>query len=285
MSDTADADIDVITNEPEGEGTDTDVVTNAQAPDNTGEEGTDSPEEQAARMGWKPEEDYKGPDGKWIDAQSFLDNTENDPIQLRRSLKTIERNMQKQEKTMTALVEHQDRVVETERQKAIDETNATNEAALMQAVEDGDTEAAAKIYNTKPEPTEDTDPKVVAWRKANPYMDNDPIMSERANQYADLCANQGDDVDVVLTKTDTYMRKHFPNEFPEAKRAPNQVNGGNRNGVITKQQVTPYTYEALNQESKTACDRAVKGYVAAKGWDEATCRATWMEYATEDMFV
>lgn len=281
MSDTAELD-----NEP----TEDNQLEVAEQPTGEQVEPGDSPEEQAARMGWKPEEEYnakhEGKDLNWVNAETFLDNTENDPVQLRKSLKVIERNYQKNEKTLNAILDHQEREVEQARKKAIDETNAANEAALAQAVEDGDTEAASKIYKARQTPEESAeDPRVVTWLKENEYMQNDPIMSDKANQYADLCANQGDNVETMLKKTDVYMRKHFPTEFPEVRQAPGRVNGGNRNNVNIKTKHEPGTYQALNQESKTACDRAVKEWQQRNPtWKTEDCVAQYLSCATEEMF-
>lgn len=261
------------------------ITPNPDEPGEPAPEG-ETPEEQARRMGWKPEEDYKGPDGKWVDAETFLNNTENDPEQLRRSLKTIERNYQKLEKGMEAVLSHQEREIESAREKAIEETRATNEAAFAQALEDGDEEKAQALYNKKSEVPagDELDSKVVAWRKKNPYMDDDPVMSDAANRYADMQAKAGLPMDTVLAKTDEYMRKRFPNEFPEARKAADPVRAGGQNGVVvTKHQAEAGSYEALNQSSKAQCDGFVRSMVG-KGFTKDNARANFLEYATDDMF-
>lgn len=247
---------------------------------------TESPEDQAKRMGWKPEEDYKGPEGKWVDAESFLDNTENDPAQLRRSLRTIERNYQKMEKGMDALISHQDRQVEQAKEDAYAKAAADHEAKFMQAIEDGDEEAAAQLYQEKQAPKEQgQDSAVNVWanKPENAWFKTDKKMNEDANRRALALTNEGVETPEMLKQVDEFIRETYPAAFPKARKAPKTVNGGNRNGVVVKHTVEPFSYEALNQESRGHCDGFVR-MMKGKGFNEEKARAEFLECSREEMF-
>lgn len=251
----------------------------------------ETPEQRAGRMGWKPQADFKGK-GDWVDAESFLKRTEEEGPQLKHSLTAMERNYRKLEKSMDAIMKHQERELEATKTEAYNKAKRELETGLKQAVEDGDTEAAQKLFTAQEELSKTAhkapevaqpDPEVVKetvneWMSQNSWYNNDQELNGFATSYEDSLARQGMGLDERLEKTTEYIKTAFPHKF-QPKKAP-AMNGTGGNNVRVNKTPKAGTYEALNKEAKTECDRMMKGY---KNSEDA--KATYLKYATPEMFI
>lgn len=231
-------------------------------------------EARARRFGWKPEEEYKGNDN-WVDAKTFLDMPENDPQYLKKALRGIERNYEKLEKSTEAILEHQNRMIEKEREDAYAQAVAATEAKFKAAVENGDQEAANEAWREKEQLTQKqveqtTQDKVVeAWLADNTWFNTDPVMQDYAGKYQAMLEQQGVSLEESLSKTTEYIKGKFPAEFEQSDshegknegkgKQPAYMPTGGENKGRPPAKGKPGTYEGLNKEAKAQCDNFVKG--------------------------
>lgn len=58
-------------------------------------------EERARRMGWRPEDEYNGPKGRWVDAQTFVDRGETELPILRERFRKLDDRLAATERELT----------------------------------------------------------------------------------------------------------------------------------------------------------------------------------------
>jgi NADH dehydrogenase/NADH:ubiquinone oxidoreductase subunit G len=251
-------------------------------------QGGEAPEARARRMGWKPQEEYKGKD-EWVDAETFIKKTEEEVPHLRKALKNTERTIQKLEKGMDAVLAHQSRQLEDASKQAYAQAIKDIETRLGKAIEDGDTEAITKSIKARDElrdqqlkakkPVEQPrgEPAEVAdWKARNTWFQDDPVLADAAARYTDILASQGKSIIEQLEGAEKYVKETFPFKFRQPKDAPAMPGGGNNVARNTKPK--PGSYEALTSEAKAECDRTVKGS------NGKISKEDWLKYASPDMF-
>lgn len=254
----------------------------------SGEEKPDDAEDRARKMGWKPQEEYQGKD-EWVDAETFLSRSENDPAELKKSLRAMERNFSKLEKNTEAIIAHQSREVEEAQKRAYAQALRDVESRLSQAVEDGDQEGINKaikardqIKEAQAQPTKQPNnadqAAVEEWKADNPWFDEDPYLADYAGKYEESLARKGVPIKERLEKTTEYMKKRFPEDLGVRKPKEGARMPGGGNNFRKNTTPKPGTYEALLPEAKAECDRSVKG-----SGGQIT-KEDWLQYATPDMF-
>jgi len=72
------------------------------------DKGLGSPEDRARRMGWIPEEEFKGHPDRWVDAETYIRNAENVLPHLRGTMNVLERKAASQERIIKELNEKLD---------------------------------------------------------------------------------------------------------------------------------------------------------------------------------
>jgi hypothetical protein len=265
------------------------VDTDGDAQQGSQDDNAESSESRARRMGWKPKEEYKGKDD-WVDADTFIEKTENDAPQLRQSLRTIERNYQKLEKSMDAILEHHAREIEEKTKGAYQRAIDDIESRLEKAIEDEDPEAIKKAIkardvikerefkSTQQQPRHKSEPAVITdWKAKNPWFGADPVLTDAAAKYTDILASQGKSTEEQLDGAEKYIRETFPHKFRQPKDAP-RMPGGSGNNMHKSSAPKPGSYEALTPEAKAECDRSVKGSGGKISKED------WLKYATAEMF-
>lgn len=157
-------------------------------------------EDRATRMGWVPEEQFKGDPKRWVDAETYVRNAENVMPHLKGSLNKMEIKMAAQEETIAELrnkldAVHQDmtefvKFSRDAESRAYDKAIKDLQAKQRQAVADSDTEAFDRVTadldqlvaqhpavtGKKPEgddgkksvPGPAQDPEYKAWLEQNP---------------------------------------------------------------------------------------------------------------------
>ncbi len=261
-------------------------------------------EAKARRMGWRPKEEYKNDRREWIDAETFVKQAEEELPRMKHANQTMARKLDQMEKTQQEILAHQERQIAQTRKDAYEQAQRDIEARHKEAVIAGDADGAEKALKaaTALKVQADTPPPaarmssrdqdvVNEWIGDNQWYSSDPIMADYATKYEAGLAKQGIPLAERLEKTTEYIKRKFPQEFEmddddaedqePATRAPRMVNGQRSNGIRqAKPKPKAGTYEALNPEGKTACDR----FVSVNGKDKAKSKAEWLRYATPDLF-
>lgn len=244
-----------------------------------GEEGEElSIEERARLMGWIDKENYKGDPEQWKEADGFVEDATQDIRRIRNVNRHMERKLDKQEKTLEAILAHQEREIKVTEDDAYERGKQEAEGRLQQAVEDGDQDAAAKALNDRdklkePKNKENT-PEFDVWVNDNDWFNRDPILRRDAIEYCDMASTRGETPAQQLEGAAEYIRETYPEKFEKRKPkyAPYTVNGKGNNVHINKK-AEPWSYEALTPEGKRECDLNVK---------QGTPQETWLRYAKTD---
>jgi len=193
-------------------------------------------EEQALEQGWVPKEDWTG-EGKWRDAEAFLDRGE-----LFGKIDSQNREIKETRKTLQALQEHYLKVQETEYKRAIADLKKQKKDALIEndveAVLDADEkldelrdeqikQANASARQAQQEQASQPHPEFVAWTQKNSWYETNRSMRVFADDRGLELRGKGMSPSEVLRTVAEEVRKEFPNKFYNPKRDdPSSVEGG-----------------------------------------------------------
>jgi hypothetical protein len=137
-----------------------------------------SPESEARLQGWKPKDEFDGPDTKWVDAETFLERGKEMAPVLKRELDKAQGKIAKLEETVKRLDTYSSKA----EQRAYQRAKADLEAQLESSAEAGDVEgvkAAAKgitdlekdaARDNKSGTSPDFEEAFGAWHKDNPWF-------------------------------------------------------------------------------------------------------------------
>jgi hypothetical protein len=263
-----------------------------QAPE---EQAPETPEDRARKLGWRPKEEFKGDPAKWVEAASFLKQAEDDYPRLKQVNHHLVNKVDKLEKGIEQILAHQQRELSTASEQAYKRALEDIQRQHAQAVEDGDTQRAAKLFTqgqtlaqqkvqeSKSEPTQaDINAAVAAWREENPWFDEHPHMAIEAERKELMLAQKGVPLQDRLKQTADYIKSRYASELgikpKERDPAPANVQGANKNRVV-RPTVKPNSYEALTAQARAECDRTVR---TSNG---KISREDWLRYAQPEMFV
>ena len=101
-------------------------------------------EYEARRKGWKPEAQYTGPDGKWVDAKTFVERGERFTKKLETEIDTLKKQVQTFEGTKAQFRKFFDDQM-TKRDKEHTEAIQALRVQRSQATRDGDDELAVEL--------------------------------------------------------------------------------------------------------------------------------------------
>lgn len=269
-------------------------------------------EDQASRLGWVPQDQYKGK-RPWVDAAEYLERLREDSPRLRHANDRLAREVEELKNTNAAILAHHERQIQQERQDAYDRAYTDAEAKHAQAVAAGDVDGAAKAVTTmkaldkqiaNPAPVTPTKPVmtaedrdlVAAFKADNAdWYGIDPEMTKFANDYENNLAKTKVPLAQRLKMTRDKVQRRFPQEFadmnndalddeqPVTTRTPaprpaaqNRNSSGVRRPAVT---IQPGSYEALTSKGKAACDAHLRAFPEPK---KAAAKAIWLKYARND---
>lgn len=166
---------------------------NFEDSDESNEINEPSPEEalenEARSMGWKPLEEFEGPETKWRSAKEFVDRSS-----FFKKIETQNQTIQELKVALKELGKHQSSIAKLEREKAIRELTALKKEAFessdfdaMQAVDDQliALKSAPAPEVRIPEPSqEDNNALFADFKERNPWYDSDPELRELADTIA-----------------------------------------------------------------------------------------------------
>lgn len=237
--------------------------------DNANDNGSN--EELARSLGWRPQDEYTGPEDKWVDAEAFLKVREENLAIARDSnkrLTQVNRDLSKKLKRTEAVLEQVKNFEERAYQRALADLKAKQE----QAVEDGDTDTFRKLdkeidklRDTRPKaedkaPDVDTGEIFTEWLIDNPWYSSDNLKQQYADlQFQKLGGVEGYDgsPEELLQEVTDRVSKRFGGK-EEEKPAPKKINPvGGANGMRQAPKANA-TYASLNQEEKQMAQNMVK---------------------------
>ena len=217
-------------------------------------------EAEARKQGWKPKEEFDGPQDKWRPAKEFVDRGNEDPRILRSRVDKLDKlyegvkkqwqaDLKAKEAEFNERVERHSRMAERalreqrqtyEQQIAAAKREATltgdverydqieqHERAVKQQWARDDKETAPQAQTTARAPT--PAPEVNNWIAKNPWFNKDHALTEVATAYEDYLARAkpGLSLDERLEETRRHVVAEFPHKF--GKKAAG-MNGASRGG-------------------------------------------------------
>jgi hypothetical protein len=246
-------------------------------------------EARAFRMGWRPKDQYKGPEDKWIPPEQYIEiATESMPV-LKKTLRTMDDKYGKMERQLAEMAEafngYREFATRAEiraYEKARAELEAQRETAITQADVGAVKGVEAKLKEldeAKPEPPKKVvsaaetqgavklAPEVQTWIDANPWFNDDRQLKRAATSIDNDLREDEPTLTITarLAKVKAEVQRLHPEKFGRTvttedagnarRAAPTAV--GTSNGAPARQK-NAHSFENLPPEAKKACDKQVK---------------------------
>jgi len=179
-------------------------------------------EDKARRLGWRPKEEFKGDEERWIDADTFVKRGEEILPIVQANNKALEKEVANLKKTLKEFSAHHTKVEQRAYQAALRDLEA-RQAAAVEANDLGEVreitrELAELGKEVAPGPTED--PALTDWKDDNPWFGKDPIMRAAAVAIVDeLIADGVTSLNKQLAAVDKRIREEFPHKFTNPRRS------------------------------------------------------------------
>lgn len=227
-------------------------------------------EDRAREMGWRPKEEFKGDDTKWVDAETFVKRGE-EILPILRA--TAKKDREALEAAKAEIAEMKKTFSEFKRyhsateQRALEKARKELEREMAEAVEAKDHQAVREIANEMASLSKDvrTDddgndmgsPQMVAfkeeWERENPWINTDPDLKAYAFGICQDMAAKGVKPKDQLIEAAKKVRQAFPHKFEnERRKAPAAVEGQ------TPPRKAGKTRSDLPPEARQTMDRWVK---------------------------
>lgn len=214
-------------------------------------------EDLATAIGWRPKEEYTGNPENYTDAKNFYEKGIGTIPILRQNMRVVQDSLESLKKDFSAQKEYYDTRLAADEKRH----QAELEKKARQAAEDGDLpayDAARKeMEATTPAPPKNDfmlDPAVQDFTDRNTWYPTDNTMTLVASAYSKDLTERAPTLSVAqnLERTEAHIRDQFPHKFEEKRKQ--TVAHGRR--VAPKSSAN--TYASMPEESRVACDRAVK---------------------------
>ena len=203
------------------------------------------PEQQAFKEGWRPKDEYKGEESKWIPADEFMRRK---PLfekidSLKSETYTTRKELQNIKKTLDSLAQHHQKVRETEYNRALADLKTERKIALnerdieavevieekLDALKEDKTKFEQQIRaerQVKVAPT----PEFVDWVKDNGWYHTDKEMHDFADSIAasHLSKNPASSPKEIFEYVNKQTKRAFPDSFKQEQRnsRPSPVDSG-----------------------------------------------------------
>jgi DNA-binding ferritin-like protein len=237
-------------------------------------------ETEARSEGWVPQEEWNGPDDKWVDAQKFVEKGEQiNPI-LRKKVSRLEEQMASMEQANAAtnkkfgdyhkkeVEKLQSRISELkqERKQAVTESDGDTFERVDQQISQLESQVSATDTSV-----EEQNAMANRWVASNQWYTSDEVLASYADGIAERIAAQGYQGQAFYNELTRKTKEAFPEKFenPNRSRA-NGVEAGGTKGSVSKKQ----SYDNLPDDAKAACDDFVsqgfmtqEDYVGTFDWE------------------
>lgn len=179
-------------------------------------------EADARAYGWKPKEEWTGPEGGWVDAEKFV----------QRTLPSYAKGLEQKLSDANERLQRMERVTNTalERQKALHQAEIERlKTQERQARDELDFDAYDSIQKRRqeleqasaPEPKQAQQPEELnAWVSANPWFNADPGLRQIAQAAAARAAQSGGDLKAEIAAAEAAVRAVAPDAIKTAKPEP-----------------------------------------------------------------
>ena len=241
-------------------------------------------EQEAREQGWKPKEEFNGPEDKWTDAKTFVEKGEKITGILKSRVDRLEQTAAELRKANKEFGEYQKRLRETEREKLKSRISEL-EAQRAAAINEGDGQAftrldreidSAKQGLHEPAPANGAhgiDPIGEAWARDNQWYGRDMKLTAFADGISAMVEAEGYSGQAYFNEITRRTKDVFPESFENPRKGgANPVDEG---GEIETGGSKAHTYENLPPDARAACDRFVEAgltskedYVASYEWEE-----------------
>jgi hypothetical protein len=245
------------------------------------QDATPSYEDQALKMGWTPQAQFKGDPEKWVDAETFVKRGEEmlpflkaNNRRLEQALERASTKIEQMEKGLKSAIQQLSKAD----QRAYAKAKADLEAELAQFAAAGDVdnvkavtqdiialekETAGKADDDKPA---EEDQDFAAWRAENPWFGKDRALTAAASAIGEEVAEEGYSGKAQIKEVDRRLREAFPEKFAKPtnpnRNAPAAVEG---QGAPIRPRGK--TFADLPPDAKAMCDelcRDIKGFTREK---------------------
>ncbi len=246
--------------------TEADTDAGEPAVDTTAPDVQENPVERiAAKLGWSPKDQWRGPEEKWVDAENFLTRTPEVLRELKDSNKRVIRATQD--------------LINRERVKAIKDAEARYNAAREEGDVDAAIEARAELEEArKPDPS--IADKQATFARENPWFNDNDDAHAIAWAAAERVRLRNGDIDDQFDAAIRAVKKAMPELFdsnlgerqPKSEPKPPAMHGGQR----TVQAPAPKeTWDAMPVNVRNDAEKAfvrtgmlTKDEFAASYWQE-----------------
>lgn len=187
-------------------------------------------EKQAMEQGWVPKDQWSG-EGKWRDAESFLDRGE-----LFGKIDTLNRKYKNTEAALVALQGHYAKVQETEYKRALEDLRKQKKEAIVDNDPDEIVRIDEEMLNLKAAQAQPTpqvhvpqpNPVFEQWLSRNQWYNSDPAKRKFADELGNQMAGSGKSAFEVLMDVSDAVSKKFASNPNREK--PGAVEGGSAPG-------------------------------------------------------
>lgn len=175
-------------------------------------------EAEARRLGWKPEDQWRGDKSGWVDAASFMEQVRTVPGKVRKLEADYADRFARLERMQEAALRRQ---AETHKAEV-----GRIKAQMRQAVEVGDVAQWERLDAQREQMVQDAPaiaeapkaspnlpPETQAWVAKNDWFASDEVMRVAAQQLAGKAAQLGMGVTEQLAYVDREMPRYFPDKF------------------------------------------------------------------------
>lgn len=229
-----------------------------------------SMEDRAHEMGWRPKEEFKGDDSKWVDAETFVKRGEEVLPIVRANAKKLEaanEALKAEVAEMKATFKEFKQYHSATERRAFDAARKELEREMAEAVEAKDHKAVREIAGEmaslskdvrtddagNPYETSDHTKALNQWKGENPWFGSDKVMTAAASAVADELEAGGVKGADQLVEVAKRIRAEFPHKFEnERRKAPAAVEGSTPNRKAGK------TRADLPPEARQQMDRWIK---------------------------
>jgi len=220
---------------------------------------------EAKRQGWVPQEDYNGPEDKWVDADTFVKKGKEINALLRKDNEFLKREVSEMKSTM---MEFKKFHADTEK-RAYERAMSDLREQKKEAIAAGDGEKVLQVDDAIDElktarkedkvaaPTQAIDPAFIAWQEDNRWFGKDTELTAEANLIGEVVKRQnptliGSDFLEEVTKR---VKRMYPEKFTNVNRSkPNPVEGSTAKPSGPRGK----GFNDLPPEAKAACQKFEK---------------------------